>query len=69
MIVGGRVTTSIEEREKGVFVMTLVITDATTDDGGTYTCIASNTFGRAKANLKLDLSQGFRWLPSAVSIV
>ena len=46
--------------------MTLIISNVTTEDGGTYTCVAKNDFGRAKANLKLDLSQG--WIQLMVSV-
>ena len=49
---------TIVGRSGGVYVLTLIVKEASIADSGLYTCLALNEFGQAKANLKLDLSQG-----------
>ena len=57
-MISGRYSVTVVAREGGVYVMTLIVKEATVADSGTYTCLAANRLGQAKANLKLDLSQG-----------
>ena len=48
----------VPEYRVAVYVITLTVFEASVEDSGAYTCLAVNDFGQAKANLKLDLSQG-----------